>query len=246
MLDQALIARVTDLAARSVSRNILTHTDFLTPSECALLLASNQHPIPYRFGGYDGAERTMLFFLPDYLDACPDSVSECISAVKCTARFSELTHRDYLGALLSLGIKRNCIGDILVYHQESVILLNTKIAPFVCENLTHIGRGGVSCSQIELCEITPPAQKFHEIEATVASLRADSVFSAAIGISREKAANLIREGACTVNWLPIDSPSAPISEADILSTRGFGRAKLAQVGGTSKKGRIFIKIHIYE
>lgn len=248
MLDSSLISRVSDLYERARAKNVLTHTDFLTPSESALLIkrfpASEIRPVA--FGGYTDAERKILFFLPDYLDADDPSVFSCISAIKCSAPFSNLTHRDYLGALLSLGIKRGCIGDILVFPQEAIIILDTKLLAFVCENLSHISRGGVSCIPIDLKEISPPVPKIREIEATVASLRADAVFSSAFGISREKASALIRDGLCSVDWIPLSSPSDSITEGAILSARGFGRAKLAQVGGLSKKGRTFISIHIYE
>jgi len=247
MLDQSLIAHVSDLKKRSEVRNILTHTEFLTPSEAALLKQEfGKSNSLFPFGGFVGAERVMLFFLPDYLPKEAESVCEFITPIRCTAPFSALTHRDYLGSLLSLGIKRSCIGDILVSEESATILLDSKIASYVTENLTRIGRGGVACTVIELSEIVPPTPKFREITATVASLRADAVFSAAFGISREKMATLIKENACTVNWLPTDSPSTPVREGDILSARGFGRAKLFEIGGTSKKSRTFITIHQYE
>lgn len=245
MLDQSLIAHLSDLKHRAASRNILTHSEFLTPSEAALLKREFcDDATMFFFGGFDGAERVMIFFLPDYLTS--EAARESITPVRCTAPFSSLTHRDYLGSILSLGIKRSCIGDILVFDKEAVILLDSKIAGYVTENLVRIGRGGVSCKIIELSEVTPPLQKYREITATVASLRADAVFSAAFGISREKTAALIKEESCTVNWISINSPSAAIHEGDILSVRGFGRAKLFAVGGTSKKSRTFITIHQYE
>ncbi|MBE6915384.1 MAG: hypothetical protein E7471_01955 [Ruminococcaceae bacterium] len=248
MLDPSLIARVSDLYERAGSKNILTCTDFLTPSEVALLmqkLPKGEIQIA-SFGGYSDAERQKIFFLPEYLDPEDETVFDSVSAIKCSASFSSLTHRDYLGALLSLGIKRSCVGDILVFDQEAILIVDTKLVPFILENLTHIGHGGVSCKQITLSEITPPIQKYQEIERTVASLRADSIFAAAFNISREKAAELIRNELCTVDWIPIQSPSDSIAENAVLSARGLGRAKLAKVGGTSKKGRIFISVHIYE
>lgn len=248
MLDSSVTSRVFDLHERTRAKNILTCTDFLTPSEVALLLAklpkNDVHTVA--FGGYSDAERQKIFFLPDYLDPAVDAVFDSVSAIKCNAPFSSLTHRDYLGALLSLGIKRSHVGDILVFEQEAILIIDTKLVPFVLDDLTHIGHSGVSCKQIALSEINPPVQKYHEIERTVASLRADSVFAASFNISREKAAELIRNELCTVDWIPVQSPSNAVSENSVLSARGLGRAKLVQVGGTSKKGRIFISVHIYE
>ena len=247
MLDKGLIAHISDLRMRCESRNMLTHSEFLTPSEAALLTKDpGMCNSCFLFGGYDEAERVMLFFLPDYLSKESSSVSECITAIRCKAPFSDLTHRDYLGALLSLGIKRSCIGDIMVGSEEAIILLDSKIAGYVIEHLNRIGRGGVSCTVIDLSEIQPPTPRFREITATVASLRADSVFSVAFGISREKVTQLIKESVCMINWLPFDSPSTTVSENDVLSARGFGRAKLITIGGTSKKSRTFITIHHYE
>ncbi len=245
MLDQSLSAHINDLKVRCDTRNVLTHTEFLTPSEAALLKREfRESETVLYFGGFQGAERVMLFFLPDYLPK--ESVFENITAIHCSSPFSSLTHRDYLGSLLALGIRRSCIGDILVYDEEAVILIDSKVAAYVIEHLVRIGRGGVSCSVMNPSEIVPPTPKFREITATVASLRADAVFSAAFGISREKAATLIKDGMCNVNWLPFESPSASVNEGDILSARGFGRAKLFEIGGTSKKSRTFITIHQYE
>ena len=245
MLDQSLIAHISDLKNRCDTRNIMTRSEFLTPSEAAQIKQEFHNDASmFFFGGYNGAERVMLFFLPEYLTS--ETVHEYITPVRCVAPFSSLTHRDYLGSILSLGIKRSCIGDILVSDEEATILLDSKIAEYVTENLTRIGRGGVSCKMIELSEVIPPIQKYREITATVASLRADAVFAAAFGVSREKTAALIKEESCTVNWLAFNSPSAQISEGDILSARGLGRAKLFSVGGNSKKNRTFITIHQYE
>ena len=248
MLDPSIISRVIDLHERAQSKNVLTFTDFLTPSEVALLIpklpTGDIQIVP--FGGYSESERKKIFFLPEYLSPADETVFDSVSAIKCSAPFSSLTHRDYLGALLSLGIKRSCIGDILVFEQEAIIIIDTKLVPFISENLTHIGHGGVSCAEISCGNIVPPPQKYHEIQKTVASLRADSVFAVAFNLSREKAADLIRNGLCTVDWIPVQSPSDSVSENAVLSARGFGRAKLAFVGGTSKKGRIFISVHIYE
>lgn len=240
---EELLTRVAELSHRAEARNVLTHTGFLTPSECAAAQKPG-FPNSYAFGGYPDAERKMLFFLPDY--CTPEDAHEAIAALAVNAPFSSLTHRDYLGSLLALGIKRDCVGDILVDETRATLLLDAKIAPFVRENLTRAGRSGLSVSELPCTAITPPVQTFSVRECTVASPRADALFAAAFGLSRERAADALREGRCEVNWNPVTSPAAPLSEGDVLSLRGTGRAKLSAFGGTSKKGRTFITIHVYE
>ncbi len=247
-MENELLRRAQDLYLRAARINQPCATSFLSPSEVAgieafLKLKSGDGYISA--GGFEGAERSRLIFLPDYLDAEYFPIEEYITVLRADCRFGELSHRDWLGSLMGLGIKREALGDILVFPKYADIICTPQIAPFIRDNLLKVGKCGVSISEISLSEIIPPTPEFKKKSGTVASLRVDAVCALAFGVSRSEAARLIREGRLSVNHLEQLSPSAEISEGALLSMRGFGRARLYSVGGTSKKDRTFIEIHSY-
>ena len=243
-----LTKRISDLAERSYRTNRITETLFLNPAESAEALRYLQSKKEINFffsGGFPEAERVRLFFLPDYLDADFFQIDEYISAIKLSFSFALPTHRDFLGSLMGLGIKRETLGDILVFPDRAYIICTPQIANFILDNLEKVGRLGIKCTSVPLSEVEVPEPQFDIVSGTVASLRADSVTALAFGISRTSAAELIASGALSVNHLPEESISAEISEGDLISLRGFGRAKLNSIGGISKKGRHFIELYVF-
>lgn len=246
--EKEFIRHLEDLSGRAYNSNQLTHTLFLNPAEVAMAqtLLRAHRGVPFLFhGGYDDSERKRLFFLPDYIDEEYFPAEEYISAIKATFSFSSPTHRDFLGSLMGLGIKREVLGDILVFPDRAYIICAPQMKSFILENLEKVGKLGIKCFSIPLSEIEIPEPEFDIISGTVASLRADSVVSLAFGISRTSAAELISSGLFSLNHLQEESISQEISEGDLLSLRGYGRAKLDSIGGISKKGRQFIELHVF-
>ncbi|MEG2571336.1 MAG: YlmH/Sll1252 family protein, partial [Clostridia bacterium] len=225
-------------------RNIVTSVGFLDPAEQAgarKLLRSR-----YLFcGGYEGAERKFLFFLPDYMEEENLDASEYIVAYAAACPFGAPSHRDYLGALLGLGIKRECIGDIIVADGGATVIVDGKIAPFVEANFDKVGKFGVRLTRVALASICAAEPAHTVITATVATPRLDAVTSAAFRVSRSLAADAVHSGSVNVNFLEVLNPAAILHEGDLISWRGHGRAKLSAIGGTSKKGRMFIEIFAY-
>ena len=245
--EKLLGRRVMDLAARCDRTGWYTCTDFLSPAEqafCQTFLP--RLGVSYSFdGGYDGAERACLIFHPDYLEAPPrDSDDYPISALRVT-HGAALTHRDFLGSVLGLGLERDAIGDILVGERETIMLTTVGILPFLLTNLSTVGRVSVGVEQVSPADITPPELNFELIKDTVASLRFDSVVATAFRVSRETAQKAIRAGAVRLNHREQLSTSAPVAEGDILSFRGRGKAVLDTVGAESRKGRIWIQVKKY-
>ena len=247
-MNRELLKRIEDLILQTERKNIPSHTAFLDGAESAeaALFLKRQKGISYLFsGGFEDAERKMLLILPDYLDAEFFIPDEYISAIRVSHSFGELCHRDYLGSLMGLGIKRETLGDILVFPNRAYILCAPQIAGYITDNLEKIGRVGVKCEICPLSEIEIPEPVFDEVSGTVASLRADALTALAFGISRTVAADMIRDGRLSLNHIELLNPSADISEDDLLSLRGFGRARLVDVGGTSKKGRQFVTFNVF-
>ena len=247
-MEQEFQKRLCDLADNTTRTNRQNSTTFLTPAEIAEAkrFCHARRDVRYIFsGGFDGAERMRLFFLPDYISEEDFPLEDNIAAIYAKCPFGNPSHRDWLGSLMGLGIKRETVGDILALGDEGYILCTPQIADFICDNLTKIGRLGVKCREVPLSDIRVPEPVFDVVSGTVASLRADTVLSLAFGISRTKVSDLIRDGKFSLDHTEELSPSREICEGALLSLRGYGRAKLAGIGGMSKKGRQFIELHVF-
>lgn len=246
--DRMLLAKVWDKINAGLRRNIPGNTCFLTPRELEMTryLFGDLEGL-YAFGGYEGAERKMLVFLPDYLDE--NALYEEDSPLVCLrAKFYEgdcPSHRDFLGALMGAGIARESLGDICVGKDSCDFFVTAEISPYILQNFTSAGRAKVSLNRIPLSEVSVPEPEVKEIKDTLASLRLDSVVSSGFRIGRSLAAQYISAGKAAINGLPCEKPDKAVAEGDKISLRGMGKIKLKTVGGQTKKGRISVVIDRY-
>ena len=188
------------------------------------------------YGGYDDAERTILAVsTPYYRAENSDFPIRCIAFRYRTQK--KLTHRDVLGTIMSLGVRRDAVGDILCGEGISVVFLREEISAYVCEQIDRIGGEGVTVISDYQGEL-PLCIEYESIRETIASPRLDSIVKALIRVSREQAAEWIRIGSVNVNHQPIDSISKSVAEGDIVSIRGYGRFHIDQIGPETKKGRL--------
>ena len=188
------------------------------------------------WGGYPGAERVMLGVFPEY--SAPDAAAFPIAGVTFSFRRQDrLTHRDFLGAMLHAGLERSALGDILAEDGRAVVFCREGMQQFLLTQFEKIGGVGVSVSA-GFAEPLPAAYSFAPFSAVVASARLDCIAAAAAGMSREKAADLIRAQAVQLNHEVCRSVSAEVREGDILSIRGEGRFILDRLGPPTKKGRL--------
>ncbi len=242
-----LLSKADDAVTISENKYMVKAVGFLTPSERVYLEKNCKKPIDGRivfFGGYDEAERTLMLAVPEYVSD-EDAKSE-ISALLVKARnLSEMSHRDFLGSLMGLGIKREMVGDILVFEDKCIIFVRSEIREYILSNLEKIGRHGIEISAMNVDEIEIPQRKTEEIDGTVAGIRLDSVLSVALKTSRSRAAELIVGGLVSLNWEETDSVSKNLSEGDIISVRGKGRFKVSRIGGLTRKGRYSISVERY-
>lgn len=188
------------------------------------------------YGGYDDAERSMLSISPAYYSIENADYPFCRVAFRYRIQ-KKLTHRDVLGTLMSLGIRRDAIGDILCGNGISVVFLREEICHYVCEQMDRIGGEGVTVIDHYDGEL-PISIEYESLHETVASPRLDNVVKALIHVSRERATELIHIGTVSLNHQPIESVSKTVSEGDVLSIRGFGRYLVDQIGPLTKKGRL--------
>jgi len=241
-----LLARMEDLALKADKIGCAA-SKFLTPAQAQSVTAyftRRNDVILNHDGGFDGAERTRAVFTNSIWGE--SDRAELLAALKIVYRPQDtLGHRDVLGALMALGIKREAIGDIIIDESFSAFVCLPEMSDYIIENLTKIGRIGIDISKIDLDELPSREEELTIKTDTVPSLRMDAFLSSAFGISRTKAAEFVASGRVSLNHQICLQTDKKIVESDLLSIRGLGRTKLLEVGGVSRKGRIFIKIGIY-
>ena len=198
------------------------------------------------FGGYAGAERALFYAVPDYLLSA-DGEENLFPIVPVTAAYPErfsLEHRDFLGALMNLGLRREAIGDILIGSGVAVLFLWEPVAELVLTELTRVGRVGIRLTRGKPSEL-PSAHSFETITGTVSSMRLDCVVSFLTRESRDDSARLVRSGLVTVNAAVVESPSAKVGEGDKISVRGHGKFIVGEIGAPTKKDRLHLTCQKY-
>ena len=255
--DKSIIpARTEDLIRQSAKICSPAYSMFLDEKQCAetekILL--NRLDIKYAlWGGYDDAQRKILCIYSlsgcDYLDELySEGLTEEIP-MKCLTfvyrKSDVLTHRDFLGSLMALRLKRETVGDIVVAEGKTQIFVTDTASKLICSTVGKIGRTGVKIYDDMPFDIVKK-QEFQDIFGTVASMRADSVISLALRISREKSAQLIRNTGIQINFTPVFSVSYEMKCKDVFSVKGYGKFIIDEISGISKKGRLHIAIKKYK
>lgn len=190
------------------------------------------------FGGYPDGERMMAgCFPPEYP---PDETWFPITPLAFRYREqTKLTHRDFLGAIMSCGVKRDKIGDILCGTGITVVFAEEEIAPFLCEQIDRVASEGVTIEKGYTGEL-PAIRQYREIRATIASARLDCAVKALLSISREAAAAKIVAGAVSINHVVCTDVSGRIADGDCISIAGSGRFLIDAANQPTKKGRLFL------
>lgn len=192
------------------------------------------------FGGYENSERKMLgLFFNEPNNDFP------ISALEFTFRNQDkLTHRDFLGALMSLGIDRETVGDILVEDGRCIVFVKKELKDYITSQIFKIGNVGIKIKDADILKL-PKGRGFDENTYTVSSLRLDNLTAVLIGLSREKTKNIILSGNVNLNFLVCQNVSQLVKQNDTLTIRGKGKFILKSVLGETKKGRIRISVIHY-
>lgn len=232
---------IGDLISSSQKHFCVKYSGFLTEREQQLALtAANSIGIKCSFfGGYTDASRKIF--------AAGEVSDEEYPLTAITFFFRKqdnLTHRDFLGALMSLGIKRNLIGDIKVGQGDAIIFVSSTAAALILDEVRKIGNVGVKAAEGICADLSP--QEFEILPLTIPSLRIDAVVSAVCGISRKRASSLISSGSVVLNGVQIDNTSKIIDIDEIFSIKGFGKYILSEIGSLTKKGNIHIIIKKYK
>lgn len=244
-----LLARALDKLELAERRGIPANTAFLSPAQRAAvesLIHACGHPRHLFAGGYADAERTICVFLPDWMEEEDWPAAEHLAALQFTASAgAKLTHRDWLGSIMGLGLTREKIGDLLVEENRCQIIVLTETMTIVRSQLEKVGRYPVKGIDIPLEDLTPPAKTVKTIRNTFATLRLDAVTASAFSLPRSKASALISSGRVSLNHVECTKPDRQVGEGDIITCRGSGKCVVKQISGQSKKGRIMAELERY-
>lgn len=247
--EELFFARLDELSARA-EQGILTASTFLSPEErmrAAAYLERGGCRFCFR-GGYEEAERSMVVFLPDYLEEEMLDTDELFLPIAIrTSGYVQLTHRSFLGALTALGIDRSAMGDILLFDWGAVLFAQPSVARFLLEDPSPLERVGADKVKVSLCDkkvLEGYRRSFLPFSDVIASERIDCAVAAFAGISREKAKAVTERGDVSLDYRVCTRPSEPIAEGSIISVRGVGKFKIEALVKT-KKDRIRISAQRY-
>ena len=240
--------RLIELSNQAYARDIVTFSDFLNLNELNILHTTPKNMFPSRYetyGGYESSERQMVSFLPDALYYEYSYPLQVVEITPVNRKFAEeLTHRDYLGSLMNLGIDRSKMGDILIQNGNALVFVREEICSYIAENLIRIRHTNITTRILEPSDfIYEP--RFEEIKGNVASIRLDSVLSVAFPLSRSKMTAFIENGRVFVNGKLITSNGYHLKENDIISVRGLGRIRYMKLVSETRKGRYMISVNKY-
>lgn len=192
------------------------------------------------FGGYPAATRMYLYLTDDVADF------DDIIAFKIEPKIeAELSHRDYLGSLMGLGITRECVGDILIKDGFAVVFVRREISAYILQNLDSVGRVSVKVSEYggDFCSLSPD---MCETEVLLTSMRIDNFVTSVCKCSRQKAIEYIESDKVFINYCCIDKPSKALNTGDTVSIRGTGKFKIGEILRNTKSGRIVLSVLQYK
>ncbi|MBR0399289.1 MAG: RNA-binding protein [Mogibacterium sp.] len=249
--DELIISRIEDKIEQCREGYYVTNTGLLDSHEQALAASASRNAAGVRclmYGGYDEAERRMLVCVPSEIPMSDaEAAADLLAVLRVTkpAISRELSHRDYLGSVLGLGIDRSVTGDILVRPDGADIIIMPEIAEFLLREFRQVGRTNIRTQLVPIEQLSIPEMKTQTIRDTIPSARLDSVVASAFKLSRSKAAEAIRGGIVSLDHAECLKPDAKVEEGQTLVLRGKGKAVIDEIGGESKKGRIWISIRRY-
>lgn len=233
--------RFTELYERAYERYYIAFTEFLNLEEQSIL-AQSRLPC-MTFGGYEGAERIVAAFGETV--QTDDFPIVCVCLKPASQKFADrLSHRDFLGALMNLGIRRELLGDIFIYDGCGYLFCLEKIGAYIADNLTRVKHTSIKA---QLTDSLPAlaAPDVQSQELIVSSCRADVLLAAVYKLSRKDASLLFQQGKVFVNSIQTANCSYTAKENDIFSVRGFGRFQFISTVRTTKKDRIVAELKIY-
>ncbi|MCZ0755511.1 YlmH family RNA-binding protein [Anoxybacillus sp. J5B_2022] len=220
-------------------------TDFLDPREqeiVRLVIGHDEEVNVSFFGGASFVERKRALLYPPYFQPEQEDFMIALFSVRYPSKFVSLAHRQVLGSLMSLGLKRGKFGDVLIKENDVQLIVAKEVADYVRLHLQAVGKTKISLEEKPLTDMIVLEEQWNEATITVSSLRLDAVVAQAFGASRQHVQTLIENGLVKVNWKIVEQSHLECKEGDTISARGLGRLKLVAIGGKTKKDRFRIQV----
>ena len=246
--EHPFVERALEMLLLTEQRQTMRLTDFLDPRQLFIFqsLTSQVTDVCVEGrGGYPGAERVRVLLYPAYCQPEDADFRLTLAEIRGDRRFVQLSHRDVLGALLHIGLKREKFGDILIDEAGCQVVVASEVFPYVQQQLTQIHRIPVELVGVGWEQLRIPVKRRAEKSFTVSSPRLDAVIGEVYRLSRAKAQLPIRAGKAKVNWKVVDDPAYHVAAGDVVSLSGFGRFDVYETTPTARSGRIRITIGQY-
>ncbi len=246
--EKQFISRLEDRLERVEQRYQEEITDFLEPR---LQLVADEYLRSCKFqrylfcGGFDGAERKRLVLFPEYTEPDCDMAGIRLFRFQGKLDYVSVTHRDFLGAVMGLGLRREKFGDLLVCETGFDLFVQEEIADYLLQNELRVKHVPLTATEIALDTFQPPEQNIKEIHIMVASMRLDTLLAHGLNLSRTKAMELIQSGRVKVNHSEVTDNDYLCKQEDLISCRGKGRLRIGELSGETKKGKLKVSILKY-
>lgn len=236
--------KIIDKANGCLRNYDVRYSDFLNPFEVenAKAILNSNCDLKYTIdGGYDESERKIVFIYPFYMEY--EDMNETLKFIQVEGnfKFKSISHKDYLGSLLSLGIKREKIGDIIIHENFCQVIVAFDICDFILMNLDKVAKNNVKLKEISRNDIIYNSPNYKEVNFTISSSRIDCIISGIYNISRQESAKLINNERVQVNYEKVISCSKEIKSGSLVSVRGKGRFQITNIGDLTKKGKLKIQ-----
>lgn len=222
-------------------------TEFLNPREMFILktLVGKRDDILLSFfGGFEDSERKCAILYPSYYNPNETDYEISVYEIKYPIKFGKLTHGKILGTLMSTGIKREFIGDIITNGEQWQVFIKKSISNYITQQVDKIGSFGVKFDEVGWQDILQPTDEWLDETLTISSLRIDNIISTVYNVSRQRAKLIVESKKAKVNWTEVERIDFPVDYLDIVSVRGLGRVQLLETLGNTKKDKIRLKIRV--
>lgn len=254
--ERLLVSKLLDKIEFVDKKNTVENTDFLDIHQRMILekvLKNIQYKNYIVYGGYENCERAMIILYPEKLEAVFENsyfnynnILQIIRITLPNELRGKYTHRDYLGAVVKVGVKREKVGDILVGVDGADIICSKEIASYLdtsLRELTRFSKSNFTTCGIEELNIEPP--KTEKINIIIPSMRMDSIVSEIIKTSRSKAIEIINSERVFINSELATKNSKILKENDMITVRGKGRFKIIGILNSTKKGNLILEVEKY-
>lgn len=246
--EKHFISRLEDKLERVDQRYQEEVTDFLEPR---LQLVAEEYLCSCKFqrylfcGGYDGAERKRLVLLSEYTE--PDCSTAGIRLLQFQGNFDyvAVNHRDFLGAVMGLGLRREKFGDLLARESGFDLFVQQEVADYLLQAELRVKHVPLKAAEIPLSEFQPVEQNIKELHVMVSSMRLDTLLAHGMNVSRTNAIELIQSGRVRVNHSEVTEKDYLCQQNDLISCRGKGRLRIGEQSGETRKGKLRVCILKY-